>query len=133
MVKIEESRNYGSAVLFGVIVIFVLFVISSLIFSLILKFTAIEESSLKFIATAISFVALFAGGFITGGKGKQKGWLIGGLTGILYSLIIFFFQYLGYDRLFSMYQVIYHACYILTAMMGGILGVNMSTIKTRTP
>lgn len=108
-----------------------LFIISSLIFSFILKFTAVEENSLKFITTAISFVALFAGGFITGGKGKQKGWLIGSLTGILYSLIIFLFQYLGYDRLFSIDQVIYHVCYILTAMMGGILGVNMSNTKTR--
>lgn len=131
MVKIEESRSFGSAVLYGIIVIFLLLVISSLVISLILKFTSVGESSLQFITTAISFVVLFVGGFISGGKGKQKGWLIGGLTGIVYSLVIFLFQYLGFDKLFSINQVIYHVCYILTAMMGAILGVNMSTPKTR--
>lgn len=131
MDKIEESKNYGSAILFGVIAIFLLAIITSLIFSFILRFTSAQESSLQFIITAVSFVTLFAGGFISGGKGKQKGWLLGGLTGLVYSLIIFFFQYLGYDSLFNMEQIIYHTCYILTAMMGGILGVNMTTSKTR--
>ncbi|MFE8703484.1 TIGR04086 family membrane protein [Cytobacillus sp. FJAT-54145] len=131
MDKIEESKNYGSAILFGVISIFTLAIITSLIFSFILRFTSAQESSLQFIITAVSFVTLFVGGFISGGKGKQKGWLLGGLTGLVYSLIIFLFQYLGYDRLFNMEQIIYHTCFILTAMMGGILGVNMTTSKTR--
>ncbi|WP_367949336.1 TIGR04086 family membrane protein [Bacillus sp. FJAT-29790] len=113
--------------LFGIIAVFLLAIISSLLFSLLLKFTSLQESSLHFVITAISFIALFAGGFISGGKGKQKGWLLGGLTGLIYSIIIFLFQYLGHDSLFNMQQIVYHTCYMLTAMMGGILGVNMST------
>lgn len=128
--KIEESKSFGGSILYGIFTIFLLAVISSTIFSLILRFTSAEESSLKFFITAISFMAIFAGGFVSGGKGKQKGWLLGGLTGFVYALIIFLYQYLGYDRLFQFEQVIYHTCYILTAMMGGILGVNM-TSKTR--
>lgn len=128
--KIEESKSFGSSILYGIFTIFLLAVISSTIFSLILRFTSTEESSLRFFITAISFIAIFSGGFVSGGKGKQKGWLLGGLTGLLYSLIIFLYQYLGYDRLFQFEQIIYHTCYILTAMMGGILGVNI-TSKTR--
>jgi putative membrane protein (TIGR04086 family) len=131
MSKIEESKNYGGAVLYGIIAIFLLAIVCSFIFSLVLRFTSVEESSLQFITTAVSFVTLFAGGFVSGGRGKQKGWFLGGLTGLIYSIIVFLFQYLGYDRLFSTEQMIYHTCYVLTAMMGGILGVNMSTSKTR--
>ncbi|MFO1443063.1 TIGR04086 family membrane protein [Bacillus sp. Bva_UNVM-123] len=127
----EESRNV-SGVLYGIITVFVLAIVSSLIFSLLLKFTSLQESSLRHIITAISFISLFIGGFISGGKGKQKGWLLGGLTGVIYSVIIFLFQYLGFDRLFDIEQIIYHTCYILIAMMGGILGVNMSNNKSRT-
>ncbi|WP_396021277.1 TIGR04086 family membrane protein [Bacillus sp. S/N-304-OC-R1] len=116
--------------LFGIIAVFLLAIISSLIFSLLLRFTSLQESSLKFIITAISFVSLFIGGFVSGGKGKQKGWLLGGLTGLIYSIIIFLFQYLGKDSVFDVEQIIYHTCFMLTAMMGGILGVNMSS-KTR--
>lgn len=128
--KIEESKSIGSSILYGIFTIFLLAVISSTIFSIILRFTSADESSLRFFITAISFIAIFAGGFVSGGKGKQKGWLLGGVTGLVYSLIIFLYQYLGYDRLFQFEQIIYHTCYILTAMMGGILGVNM-TSKTR--
>lgn len=125
-----ESRNLGKAVLYGVIAIFLLAVVSSFIFSLLLKFTSVQESSLQYVMTSISFLSIFIGGFITGGNGKQKGWLIGGTTGLVYSLIIFLFQFLGYDSLFSFEQIIYHTCYILTAMMGGILGVNIAGGKS---
>lgn len=96
---------------------------------MILRFTATQESSLQFIVTAVSFISLFVGGFISGGKGKEKGWLLGGGTGLLYSIIIFLFQYLGHNSLFTAEQIIYHTCYMLVAMMGGILGVNMTTAK----
>ncbi|MEH7442302.1 TIGR04086 family membrane protein [Bacillus sp. JJ1122] len=121
-----ESRSLGKSVLYGVMAIFLLAVVSSFIFSLLLKFTSVQESSLQYVMTSISFLSIFIGGFITGGNGKQKGWLIGGSTGLVYSLIIFLFQFLGYDSLFTFEQLIYHTCYILTAMMGGILGVNIA-------
>ncbi|WP_238533136.1 TIGR04086 family membrane protein [Bacillus methanolicus] len=102
-------------------------IISSFIFSLILRFTSAQESGIEMIVTIISFISLFIGGFISGGKGKQKGWLLGGLTGLLYSIIVFLFQFLGFDSLFTWKQLIYHVCYVLVAMMGGILGVNLSS------
>lgn len=126
-----ESRSLGIAVLHGVIAIFVFAILSSLVFSLLLGFTSVQESSLKYVVTTVSFLSLFIGGFITGKNGKQKGWLIGGATGLIYSIIIFLFQYLGHDSLFSPEQIIYHTCYILTAMMGAILGVNMSSSNSR--
>jgi putative membrane protein (TIGR04086 family) len=105
--------------------------VGSLIFSFIFKLSSIQESGLQVVITAASFIALFAGGFISGGKGKERGWMLGGATGLLYSITIFLFQYLGYDRLFDQQQIIYHTCFILIAMMGGILGVNL-TSKSRT-
>jgi putative membrane protein (TIGR04086 family) len=122
---IEESKNLGSAVLFGTLTIFILAIFSSIIFSILLRFTSLQESSIQWVVTAISFIAIFAGGFISGGKGKEKGWLLGGLTGLIYSMIVFLFQFLGLDSLFNFEQIIYHICYILIAMMGGILGVNL--------
>jgi putative membrane protein (TIGR04086 family) len=116
----------GGAVLYGTTTIFVIAIAASLLFSLLLRFTDLTENSITLFVTIISFLSLFVGGFMSGGKGKTKGWMLGGSTGLIYTLVIFFFQYLGYDSLFSLEQLIYHVCYILTAMMGGILGVNMS-------
>ncbi|MFB6468017.1 TIGR04086 family membrane protein [Cytobacillus sp. Hz8] len=128
----EESKKIGSSILYGIITIFLLLIVTSFVMSILLKFTSLQESSLQFVVTAISFITLFLGGFISGGRGKQKGWLLGSLTGLVFSLIIFLFQFLGLNRLFSMETLIYHTCYILTAMMGGILGVNMTTKSRNT-
>jgi putative membrane protein (TIGR04086 family) len=125
------SKQFGTAVLYGLITIFVVSIISSGIFAFILKLSGVKESGLQIVITSVSFVALFIGGFISGGKGQEKGWLLGGTTGLVYALIIFLFQYLGYDKIFTGEQFIYHICFTLVAMMGGILGVNMTT-RTRT-
>ncbi|MGM0844110.1 MAG: TIGR04086 family membrane protein [Bacillota bacterium] len=120
----------GSAILYGTGTILVIAVLSSLVFALILRFTSLEESSISMAITIISFLALFIGGFMSGGKGKEKGIVLGGLTGLLFSIGVFLFQYLGYDSLFSLKQVVYHACFVVTCMMGGILGVNVSGEKS---
>lgn len=126
-----ESKSFGISMLYGLIFIFLFAALSSLIFASILRFSSVREMSLQYIITGLSFIGLFGGGFLSGGKRKEKGWLIGGVTGLVYSLVVFLFQYLGYDRLFSAEQVIYHTCYILIAMMGGILGVNLTSTKSR--
>jgi putative membrane protein (TIGR04086 family) len=131
MFEIEESKKIGNAILYGTISIFIFAIISSFIFAFFLRFTALQETSIQYVITAMSFIALFAGGFIAGGKGKQKGWFLGGLTGFIYSLLIFLYQFLGLDSLFNVEQIIYYVCYILISMMGGILGVSLSG-KSRT-
>ncbi len=99
---------------------------------MVLHFTSADESSIHLPVTIISFIILFSGGFIAGGKGKQRGWLLGGLTGTIYSMIVFLYQFLGHDSLFTMEQIVYHLCYIITAMMGAILGVNIYSDKSFT-
>jgi putative membrane protein (TIGR04086 family) len=127
MEMIEDSKNIGSAVLYGTSAIFILAILSSLIFATLLNFSSLQETSLRFIITAISFISLFLGGFIAGRKGKLKGWLLGGLSGLIYSVVVFLYQYLGLDQLFDFEQTVYHLCYILISMMGGILGVNTAS------
>jgi putative membrane protein (TIGR04086 family) len=122
-----ETKKLGMAILYGVGSIFILIIILSFIFSILLRFTSINESSLTYVIMAASFIMLFIGGFISGGKGKRQGWMLGGCTGLLYMLLVLLFQYLGHDSSFTVKQWVYHVCYILIAMMGGILGVNLSS------
>lgn len=120
-------RKMGIAMIYGVVAIFCIVLVFSLIFSLLLKFSSLQESSLTWVVLIIGFLALFIGGFVAGGKGKEKGWLMGGSTGILYSLIVFLFQYLGHDATFSAEQTYFHLGFLVVAMIGGVFGVNLTT------
>jgi putative membrane protein (TIGR04086 family) len=121
------SKQTIKAMSYGVGTIFMLILSASLILSLLLKFTSMQESSLTWFIAAFSFLSLFIGGFISGGKGKEKGWLTGGLTGLIFTLLVFLVQFLGYQSTFNIEQSLYHSAYILIAVVGGIFGVNVSS------
>lgn len=126
-----DTGKVIQSVLYGLGVIYVVAALFSLLFSLLLRFTSLEESEIGYGITVVSFIALFAGGFTAGGKGKERGWLLGAMTGLSYTLINFLFQYLGFDALFSTEQIVYYITFTITAMIGGILGVNVSGNRTR--
>lgn len=121
-----ESKRLGLAIMYGLITVFMLAIVISFIFSLLLRFTSLQETSVAWIIVTLSFITLFIGGFISGGRGKEKGWLLGGATGGAYTLVIFLFQYLGNDALFTMQQMLFHLGFIGIAALGGIIGVNIS-------
>lgn len=120
-----KRTDYFLSVIIGTIFIFVLAIVLSFVISLLLQFSTVKEASLHVIVTVISFISLFIGGLIAGRKGKEKGWLLGASTGVCYTLIIFLIQFLGYDEVFTYEQIIFHTGYIIVAICGGIVGVNM--------
>ena len=126
-----ESKKWGKAIIFGLITIFVIALATSLVFASLLKLTGITESSIKWLLLGISILAMFIGGFVAGGNGKEKGWLIGGITALIYTLIIFLFQFLGHGKIFSMEQTLYHAGFLLVAMVGGVFGVNAASSRNK--
>ncbi|AXI09573.1 TIGR04086 family membrane protein [Oceanobacillus zhaokaii] len=119
------QRNLFTALLYGWIFVFSFILLSSIILALLFRFTVFNENSLSWIALAIGFITLFIGGFIAGAKGKMKGWMIGGFTGLGFSLFTFLVQYLGYQHGFSMEQSLTHLGYLLAAVIGGVIGVNI--------
>jgi putative membrane protein (TIGR04086 family) len=125
-----ETRKMLSAIVYGLLTILVIVLTCSVIFSLLLRFTSLQESSLHWIIMTLSFFALFAGGFISGGRGKEKGWLMGGATAILFSVIVLLYQFLGQESGFTLQQTFYHLGYLATAVFGGIMGVNIAGART---
>lgn len=126
---IMSGRNSIMSILYGVCTILIIVLGTSLLLSLLLRFTSLQESSITWIVLVISMFALFFGGLIAGGKGQEKGWLIGGATGLIFTLIVFLVQYLGYQTNFTLKQTLFHVAYILVAIIGGIIGVNLSGKK----
>ena len=121
-----RTTKLGSAIIYGTMTIFILMIVFSFIFSILLRFTSLTEASLSYIILILAFLFMFIGGIISGSKGKKQGWLLGAGTGILYTAIILLSQYLGDDSTFTTSEWIQSLCYIIVCMMGGIIGVNLS-------
>ncbi|WP_156291176.1 TIGR04086 family membrane protein [Oceanobacillus salinisoli] len=113
------------ALLFGWIAVLGLILISSVIIAFLLRVTSLDADLLSWIALVIGILSLFIGGLITGLKGKTKGWIIGSVTGVGFTVFTFLVQYLGYQQGFSLEQTLHHFGYIFAALVGGVIGVNI--------
>ncbi|WP_144473986.1 TIGR04086 family membrane protein [Bacillus pumilus] len=121
----QETKQIGKGILSGLMAIFIVMIVTSLLVSLMLTFTSMQEASFKWMIMLLSFVALLLGGIISGGKAKERGWLIGAITSLTFSVTVFLFQYLGFGETFSPEQFIYHGAFLGICMFGGMIGVNL--------
>ncbi|GAY78386.1 hypothetical protein NBRC111894_3940 [Sporolactobacillus inulinus] len=92
------SRNWLSAVTYGMIAAIVIVLASAFLLASLLRFTSFAESNGSILPIVISLVALFVGGVIAGAKSKEKGLLIGTITGLAYCLFNIFFNISGWIR-----------------------------------
>ncbi|MFC4388380.1 TIGR04086 family membrane protein [Gracilibacillus marinus] len=118
------------SIFFGWIGIIFVILLASIVLTLLLRFTSLGESTLNLVTLFISFLALFTGGFIAGIKAKKKGIVVGALTSLAFSLFVFFYRYLGLNIGFSITEFVHHSAYLLLAMLGSIIGVNISGGET---
>lgn len=112
--------------MYGWVVILGLILLTSVVLALLLRFTGMDGTALSWTTLGAGLISLFIGGIVSGIKSKQKGWVIGGITGLGFTLFTFLIQYLGYEQAFSMQQSLHHLGYVLAALIGGVIGVNMT-------
>ncbi|TLS39421.1 TIGR04086 family membrane protein [Pseudalkalibacillus caeni] len=114
---------------YGLLSIVIIVFAVSFVLSLILRFSSLTEDSVGMVVMAATVLAFFMGGFISGGKKGEKGWMVGGGTALLYILLVFLIQFLGYRMTFNAQQIMYHGGYLLSAILGGIIGVNLRSSR----
>lgn len=119
-------KNRLMALVFGWITILVLMLASSLLLALIVRFSEVQQSTMNWLTLGLSLAILFFAGLMSGAKGKEKGWMLGALTAIGFTLFVLLFQYLGYQKGFSVQQWTHHGGFLLAALLGGVFGVNVS-------
>jgi putative membrane protein (TIGR04086 family) len=83
------------AILYGWITVFSLLLFISFTLALLLRFTKMGEGMLDWTTLGAGILSLFIGGFIAGVKGEDKGWMLGGMTAIGFTLFVLLYQYLG--------------------------------------
>jgi putative membrane protein (TIGR04086 family) len=110
---------------YGVGSIFILMIVFSGILALLLRFTNMEYSTLNQIALIAGISILAFGGMMAAYKGEQKGWLSGGMTGLIFVAAMALFQIIFENQWVSLPQLSYFGGLLVAAWLGGMIGVNL--------
>ena len=120
-----RSKHALSSMGSGLLTIVVIVLATSVLLSLILRFTSVSQQGISPFIIVGSVIAFFIGGLIAGGKGGERGWLLGVGTACMYMILLFLIQYLGYRVSMNVEQLLYHGGYGLVCILGAIIGVNL--------
>ena len=71
------------------------------------------------------FISLFIGGVILGKESINKGWLEGIKYGIICTIIFMIFNYLAFDSLFNLSNIILYIITLIASILGGMIGINL--------
>lgn len=120
------TRKQTTGIVYGWLTVASLMFISSLIITLLIRFVHLSVETMGFVTMLVGLIALFAGGLVGGMKGKENSLMIGAILGLGFTLIILFVQVITFGSFFEIYQFLYHALFILTAIIGAVIGVHLN-------
>lgn len=96
-----------------------------MIISLIFYFTPLSEIFLPYAIFGGTLLSILIGSMYVGKNVEEKGWLRGGLTGLFYSLLLFFLGlYILPELSFSLNLITKLLLGFSFGVIGGILGIN---------
>lgn len=115
--SLQSPWLLGQCWIWGIILL------GSFLLAIVFNFTSFPSSQMNLFAYALNIVAISAGGFFTAKKSKQKGWLYGGLQGIIYSALIMMIGFLAFDAHLSIHPLIFVLGAFGFGAVGGMIGV----------
>ncbi len=117
---------HGINILKSIAFAFVLSVVLLLVVTLLLTFTPIKEDALPIFSTAIMIISIASGSIYMAFKAEEKGWLNGGIVGILYFLILLLANYLFIKPfVLDIYTLAKFFVSLAAGVIGGMIGVNI--------
>ncbi|WP_028547708.1 TIGR04086 family membrane protein [Paenibacillus sp. UNC451MF] len=114
-----------SPLLSGLIYSMIFMLLGTLMISLLMLATNLQEASLFGYTMSIHGVSMFIGGIVSGKRGGTRGWYHGGLLGIFYCLIVAIIGFLAYDTGLSEQTMYLLGLTFGSGALGGMLGVNL--------
>ena len=132
VVNNENDRSWGRGIFKGVLISLAISFLAFVVFAFILMFLAVDENIVSVIAVCISMISVFAGSYIGAKIVRQKGWLWGGICGLVYYVILYISALSAIREFnFSPKTLIMMLIGTLVGMIGGIFGINSGGKKKR--
>jgi putative membrane protein (TIGR04086 family) len=122
----KKILNVSINILKGLLVCYIVTIVFILIFSALLTYTKVKENSIPMLNTITMISSISLGAIYSTIKIKEKGWLHGGIVGILYYVVLLILNY-TFAKPFTM--DIYSMSKLLISLgagvIGGMIGINL--------
>ncbi|MBB3127094.1 putative membrane protein (TIGR04086 family) [Paenibacillus rhizosphaerae] len=119
------SFRISNPTLSGLYYSFFWMMVGALILSFLLWSSGMKEQNLSHYIYVVHAAAAAFGGLVSGKRSGRRGWYQGGLTGILYGLMIIMIGFLALDSSLRLGDLLLIAAVIASGAIGGMFGVNL--------
>ena len=124
-IKIENTNSSAIRILKGLMISFILTLISILIFSIILTYSNISEKIIPIVIIILTFISILIGTIIGVRKISKNGMLNGAIIGGTYVILLYFISsLLNTGFAFNTYTILMIMAGIISGIIGGIIGIN---------
>lgn len=124
--KTVAHAGRRTPILNGLFVSVIWLAAGTLLLSLLLRYSGIQEASLPAFAMGVHGLASFAGGFTAGRRAMRKGWYYGIILGAMYALLIAVIGFLAADAPLSRDTAVLFGSSLGAGVLGGMFGVGTS-------
>lgn len=125
-IKNQSSSNYIIDIVKGTIIGLIVTILLILLFTFILTYTKLSENLIPVINSIIMILGITSGSIFISRKIDKKGWLSGGLIGILYFFLILLLSTIFIkDFTIDKYSLIKGLIAVITGCIGGMIGINI--------
>ena len=118
MIELQYLKNLSK----GLLTTIIIFIILSLILTLLNYFNLLNHTVLTICKMVIPLLSIVTGSFISGKKTIKNGWISGLINGLIITLFIFILSLIIKD--FEFKNLIFFIIIIITSTFGSILGIN---------
>jgi putative membrane protein, TIGR04086 family/integral membrane protein, TIGR04097 family len=110
----------------GLVISIITTIIALFIYSIILTYTNVPETTIMTIVILITGFSILVGGYISSTKIKSKGFITGGAVGIIYILILYITSStVSGDFGLNLQAMSIMIFGMIAGMVGGVIGVNI--------
>lgn len=110
------------SLIIGIMIITILF--STFLITLLNYFDILNKNVVSIFKIIIIVVALFVGGFFMGKRSNQKGWLEGFKLSLIFIVVLFLVNIIGFHNSFELKNILYYLILIVSSIFGSMLGIN---------
>ena len=109
---------------FSLIYIISSMLILTLFITIFSYFNIMSDKVVSVFKIIIPIISLLIGGFYIGKKSTKKGFIEGLKLGLIFSIILVIFNYLGLGNSFKVKYLLFYLILIITSILGSMIGIN---------